>query len=159
MSDWTVVPKGGGSRGKVPAQQPRQPQPAAQNLEAGAGAGVPFDGAFDPIFSVDILICVDLEATCDEDDGDYKSVIPRDQQEIIEFPFVAIDVASGSILQTVQQYIAPQNTPVTSFCTNLTGITDETLANGTTLAAAVARIDAYAVELAAAGKTFCLVAH
>ena len=103
MSDWTVVPKGGGSRGKVPAQQPRQPQPAAQNLEAGAGAGVPFDGAFDPIFSVDILICVDLEATCDEDDGDYKSVIPRDQQEIIEFPFVAIDVASGSIMQTVQQ--------------------------------------------------------
>lgn len=99
MSDWTVVPKGGGSRGKVPAQQPRQPQPAAQNLEAGAGAGVPFDA----IFSVDILICVDLEATCDEDDGDYKSVIPRDQQEIIEFPFVAIDVASGSILQTVQQ--------------------------------------------------------
>lgn len=101
MSDWTVVPKGGGSRGKVPAHQPRQPQPAAQKLEAGAGAA--FDGAFDPIFSVDILICVDLEATCDEDDGDYKSVIPRDQQEIIEFPFVAIDVASGSILQTVQQ--------------------------------------------------------
>lgn len=60
---------------------------------------------------------------------------------------------------THSRYIAPQNTPVTSFCTNLTGITDETLANGTTLAAAVARIDAYAVELAAAGKTFCLVAH
>ena len=143
---WTVI-KGGGRA--APAGKPVVP-PVLR--KSGSAAG-------DAVFNVDVIVCIDLEATCDEDSGDYKSVIPRDQQEIVEFPFVAIDVATGSILATVQQYIRPENTPITTFCTNLTGITSATLAGGVTLAAAVARVEAYAAELTAAGKTFAICTH
>lgn len=133
------------------------------------GVGVPFDTMVHQsqrqskaaVLQVDVLICIDVEATCDEDDQStgYKAAFTKDQQEIIELPFVAIDVASGSILHTEQQYITPEHTPLTPFCTKLTGITAAKLANGVTLEAAVARVDAYIAELTAAGQSFCFVAH
>jgi hypothetical protein len=55
------------------------------------------------------LICIDFEATCDELSKEHTELlVTRDDQEIIELPFVVLDVATGSIEHKTQTYIKPQ---------------------------------------------------
>ena len=65
-----------------------------EQLEGTAG------GATEPLYPpYDVLICVDFEATCDElQNGRTELLVTRDQQEIIEFPWVVLDTASLEVL-------------------------------------------------------------
>lgn len=67
---------------------------------------------------------VDLEATCDRGS---ERVIGREDHEVIEFPFVLYDLEKRTILSEKQVYVKPVNTIITKFCTDLTGITQETV--------------------------------
>eukprot|EP00760_Papus_ankaliazontas_P021781 PhM_4_TR18736/c0_g1_i2/m.65805 len=68
------------------------------------------------------FVVLDFEATCEAD----KS--KQSPQEIIEFPSVLVEAATGDIIATFQQYVRPVKKPTLStFCTDLTGITQDTV--------------------------------
>jgi inhibitor of KinA sporulation pathway (predicted exonuclease) len=74
-------------------------------------------------------ICIlDFEATCWEYDNENN-----DKREIIEFPSVLYQVNDNKIaifISEFQEYVRPTINPVlSSFCTDLTGITQETVNN------------------------------
>lgn len=79
------------------------------------------------------FVCVlDFEATCEDN-------CPGYQNEIIEFPAVLLKMQDGNLLKVseFQQYIKPTINPVlTKFCTELTGITQDMVDHGVTLAEA-----------------------
>lgn len=72
------------------------------------------------------IIVLDFESTCWKD--------KKGLQEIIEFPCVLLDVGCCKIVSEFQQYVQPQEQPVlSSFCTELTGITQNQVDNGVPL--------------------------
>jgi ERI1 exoribonuclease 3 len=76
------------------------------------------------------FVCVlDFEASCDDKNLEF-------QNEIIEFPSVLLQYTEGNDLVEIsrfQEYIAPVKNPkLTKFCTELTGITQETVDAGKT---------------------------
>ncbi|KAH7107021.1 exonuclease RNase T and DNA polymerase III [Auriculariales sp. MPI-PUGE-AT-0066] len=72
------------------------------------------------------LAILDFEATCD--DGRVPSFNSR-KQEIIEFPVLVYNIASRQVEHTFHSYIRPILQPeLTPFCTELTGIQQETVA-------------------------------
>eukprot|EP00123_Amoebidium_parasiticum_P021308 comp65282_c0_seq1/m.47982 comp65282_c0_seq1/g.47982 ORF comp65282_c0_seq1/g.47982 comp65282_c0_seq1/m.47982 type:complete len:297 (-) comp65282_c0_seq1:177-1067(-) len=76
----------------------------------------------------DYLMVLDFEAVCFPD-GEPK---PK-PQEIIEWPTLALNLKTLSVEQTFHVYIKPQVYPtLTPFCTELTGITQETVDSGST---------------------------
>ncbi|XP_015605400.1 ERI1 exoribonuclease 3 [Cephus cinctus] len=67
------------------------------------------------------LLVLDLECTCDKD----KEIVP---QEIIELPCVAIRIKDWKVQDVFHEYIKPRFHPtLTPFCTELTGIMQETV--------------------------------
>ena len=69
------------------------------------------------------LLVVDLEATCSEDD-----TISRSNMEIIEIGAAIVCCSNLEIVDTFQVYVRPVVTPMlTGFCTELTGIEQETV--------------------------------
>lgn len=67
------------------------------------------------------LLVLDFEATCDRN----QLLIP---QEIIEFPCVVVRTQDWKITNSFHKYIKPRIHPqLTSFCTELTGIMQETV--------------------------------
>ncbi|PAV58666.1 hypothetical protein WR25_10048 [Diploscapter pachys] len=76
----------------------------------------------------DYLLVLDFEATCIEH-GKIQPV-----QEIIEFPVIAIKTDGWKETAIFHQYVKPTvNSTLTTFCTSLTGIIQETVDNGKTL--------------------------
>lgn len=71
------------------------------------------------------FVVVDLEATCWENDGEFQ----RANSEVIEIGAVSF-TEDNPQERTLQLYIKPTKHPVlTDYCTNLTGITQETVDN------------------------------
>lgn len=69
----------------------------------------------------DYFLLLDLEATCDA--GDKKIIT-----EIIEFPVLLVDGQSLEEVDRFHEFVKPRVTPVlTPFCTQLTGITQQTV--------------------------------
>jgi inhibitor of KinA sporulation pathway (predicted exonuclease) len=101
----------------------------------------------------DYLVVVDFEATCDEGENPQ---VTRANQEIIEFPWygfsvcrvvvnvmtrVVVDTIHGQMVDSRQIYVKPEwSKSLTPFCTQLTGITNEMLANAGTLRDAVQQV-------------------
>lgn len=76
---------------------------------------------------IDYLCILDFEATCDTGEKPCP-------QEIIEFPVLLVDAASGEIIDTFHHYIKPDVHPTLSqFCTELTGIEQEIVDQGVSL--------------------------
>lgn len=77
-----------------------------------------------------ILIFLDFEATCDENVKNYPN-------EIIEFPMIATIINNENIEvneDIFHQYVKPIiNSTLTTFCKNLTGITQEKVDSSSTL--------------------------
>jgi inhibitor of KinA sporulation pathway (predicted exonuclease) len=99
---------------------------------------------------------LDFEWTCD--DGEDRQV-HSNEGEIIEFAFVVFDVKLGRDVCEGQYYCKPQRTQVTEYCTDLTGISEETLKGAGSLGDA---LDAFEFELDRAGLTgrrCCAVTH
>ncbi|KAL6639125.1 hypothetical protein ACP70R_022855 [Stipagrostis hirtigluma subsp. patula] len=90
----------------------------------------------------DHFVVVDFEATCDKDARIYP-------QEIIEFPAVLVDAATGCLLSAFRTDVRPRHHPrLTAFCAGLTGIRQDQVDGGVDLREALAMHDAW---LAAAG--------
>lgn len=69
----------------------------------------------------DYLVVLDFEATCEKNDTKWVN-------EIIEWPSVLIDCNEMTIKDQIQIYVKPRNRPtLTEFCTELTGIRQETI--------------------------------
>eukprot|EP00842_Homolaphlyctis_polyrhiza_P003255 jgi/Hompol1/3930/HPOL_006826-RA len=68
----------------------------------------------------DVYLVCDIEATCIETSSfDFEN-------EIIEFPVIAISGATMETIDVFHRYVRPQLRPILSdFCKNLTGITQE----------------------------------
>ncbi|EES18178.1 ERI1 exoribonuclease 2 [Sorghum bicolor] len=83
----------------------------------------------------DFFVVIDFEATCQEGSVIYP-------QEIIEFPSVLVDGATGRTLSTFRTYVRPRHHPrLTDFCRDLTGITQGDVDAGVTLAEALGMHD------------------
>jgi len=74
------------------------------------------------------MVIIDLEATCDKP-------MPFWQSEIIQVGVCLLNLQSLKITKSRQILVKPERTPITGFCTTLTGITPELVAReGITLA-------------------------
>uniref|UniRef100_A0A453EJU8 Exonuclease domain-containing protein n=1 Tax=Aegilops tauschii subsp. strangulata TaxID=200361 RepID=A0A453EJU8_AEGTS len=92
----------------------------------------------------DFFLVVDFEATCQKDARIYP-------QEIIEFPAVLVDAATGRLESAFRRYIRPKHHPVlTQFCRDLTGIRQEDVDGGVDLGQALRLHDAW-LEAATTG--------
>ncbi|TVU39574.1 hypothetical protein EJB05_13000, partial [Eragrostis curvula] len=90
----------------------------------------------------DHLVVVDFEATCEENARIYP-------QEIIEFPAVLVNAATGLLVSEFRTYVRPRHHPrLTAFCTKLTGIQQDQVDGGVEISEALAKHDAW---LAASG--------
>lgn len=71
------------------------------------------------MFYSDRVIVIDIEATCWE-----NNIPPKGQQmDIIEIGICNLIIESGEIIDKQSIYILPERSEISSFCTNLTGIT------------------------------------
>lgn len=65
-------------------------------------------------------------------------------QEIIEFPVVVIDVKQKKVVAEFQTYVKPTIHPeLTTFCTELTGITQEQVNGGIPIRDAIDRVHTF----------------
>lgn len=88
------------------------------------------------------LVIVDLEATCDTDQR-----ISRTAMEIIEIGAVRVDLSIMEIVDRFQSYVRPTITPrLTTFCTELTGITQTQVDAAPWFPEACARYSAWLAE-------------
>ncbi|WP_164659233.1 3'-5' exonuclease, partial [Pseudomonas viridiflava] len=73
------------------------------------------------------LLCIDLEATCDEDakpgEPPRHLIVPREDMEAIEIGLAVVDLSSLQLVDQFQSFIRPSLHPVlTDFCRRLTTI-------------------------------------
>ncbi|MGA8134220.1 MAG: 3'-5' exonuclease [Pseudomonas gingeri] len=81
----------------------------------------------DALSPVRFLLCVDLEATCDEVPQGAatgtKLLVEPDQMETIEIGLVVLDLNSLEVVDEFQSFVRPTINPtLTAFCTTLTSI-------------------------------------
>ncbi|KAH3805717.1 3'-5' exoribonuclease 1-like [Dreissena polymorpha] len=85
----------------------------------------------------DYLAVIDFEATCEENYPSYR-------HEIIEFPVVLVDVDKMEIVAKFQEYVRPLLNPkLSSFCTSLTGITQEKVDQADPFVDVLAKVEAW----------------
>ena len=74
----------------------------------------------------DFMLCIDLEATCDEliESEDPRAlIVSPDEMETIEIGLAVIDLRRMETVEMFQRYVRPVLHPtLTDFCTNLTSI-------------------------------------
>uniref|UniRef100_A0A3Q1C3I6 ERI1 exoribonuclease 2 n=1 Tax=Amphiprion ocellaris TaxID=80972 RepID=A0A3Q1C3I6_AMPOC len=79
------------------------------------------------------LVVIDFESTCWREKNNYS-------QEIIEFPAVLLNTATGQVESEFHTYVQPQEHPILSeFCTELTGITQTQVEAGIPLQICLSR--------------------
>eukprot|EP00455_Lapot_gusevi_P040929 TRINITY_DN4689_c0_g2_i3.p1 TRINITY_DN4689_c0_g2~~TRINITY_DN4689_c0_g2_i3.p1 ORF type:complete len:343 (+),score=21.65 TRINITY_DN4689_c0_g2_i3:67-1095(+) len=104
----------------------------------------------------DYLVVVDFEATCDDQ---CPPAVMRETQEIIEFPWVVIDVKNCSIIDQKQHYVRPTINPkLTTFCSKFTGIEQSQVDNAEELPQVIATFRDYLQTSFASDQTYCLLA-
>ena len=81
-------------------------------------------------YTTDIVV-IDLEATCPVEDQGNNSV---ERSSIIEIGAVRLDRKSLEITDTFSELIRPEDHPIVSFITDITGITPEMVADKDTFA-------------------------
>jgi inhibitor of KinA sporulation pathway (predicted exonuclease) len=132
-----------------------------------SSCGVPSTSQVNEDQGYEYLVVIDFEATCDNGASPTIS-LSRNNQEMIEFPFVLVHVdtpsekdntQSAHVLHSEQHYVLPEySSQLTPFCTELTGITDETLKeHGKPLWKVIKHFDKF-VEEHLKDKKFCIIA-
>ena len=81
-------------------------------------------------YTTDIVV-IDLEATCPAEDQGNNSI---ERSSIIEIGAVRLDRKSLEITDTFSELIRPEDHPIVSFITDITGITPEMVADKDTFA-------------------------
>lgn len=85
------------------------------------------------------IYVIDFEATCN---GNQQE--PLKPQEIIEFPCVKVDTRTFKKVATFHEYVRPVQHPnLTHFCTDLTGIVQETVEGADDFVQVFARFQAW----------------
>ncbi|KAL0086169.1 hypothetical protein F4703DRAFT_1736736 [Phycomyces blakesleeanus] len=107
------------------------------------------------------LVILNVEATCDENQTNPAAVqVTKENSEIIEFSFVVVDASNMQVLYKEQHYVKPERTPLTTFCTDVTGITWDMLESAGSLKDAISSLDQYiTTEIEGKGLSFCFVTH
>lgn len=116
---------------------------APPSPRGGGGGGGEFDH----------FVVVDFEATCERG----RRIYP---QEIIEFPAVLVDAATGRLVSAFRAYVRPRHHPrLTDFCRELTGIAQGNVDAGVGLAEALLRHDEWlrAAGVVEGGGRFAVV--
>lgn len=93
------------------------------------------------------VLVVDLEATC-TDTEKLKELFPS---EIIEFGMCLLNLNTGELVKK-QIYVKPQLSAVTDFCTQLTGISYETLKSAKYFEQAIEEVKAFITECTTAAS-------
>lgn len=75
------------------------------------------------------LLVIDVEATCW-----LGKTPPGEQSEIIEIGLCRVDLATGELIETCGIWVRPERSTISAFCTELTTITPEMVAGGTSFA-------------------------
>jgi len=87
------------------------------------------------------LVIMDFEATCDYSPHPCVDALSA---EIIEFPWVVFDTSTLSVIDQHQKYIKPLNVNgITPYCKALTGISEDVVQDGSSLADAVSKFNDY----------------
>ncbi|MBE3097623.1 MAG: exonuclease domain-containing protein [Planctomycetes bacterium] len=73
----------------------------------------------------DLIVIVDIEATCWEDDPP-----PGQESEIIEIGVCFLDIQSGERMGRESLLVRPEHSEVSPFCTQVTSITPQRVAQG-----------------------------
>lgn len=104
----------------------------------------------------DVWVCLDFEATCDEGN---PPLVRKDEAELIEFAFAVYDARRDEITHIKQCYCKNVRTPLTEFCTRLTGITPAQLEEAGSLEEALGALTALLETEEFAGRSVCAVTH
>ena len=81
--------------------------------------------------TIDFIAVLDFEATCWEKQEQRPN--PK-VQEIIEFPTLLVDTSNGEIISEFHEYVKPEvHKHLSKFCTDLTGIQQQTVDLGANL--------------------------
>jgi len=104
----------------------------------------------------DVWLCLDFEATCDEGD---PPRVRRDEAELIEFSYAIYDEVLDRVTHTGQHYCRNERTPLTDFCTALTGITRDKLEGAGSLGDALVALQVTLNEEALVSRNCCAVVH
>ena len=119
VGGYVVTPRGGVySPDAFETKNGSPPSPAeASLLKSGTLSTQPYD----------YIGVLDFECTCDAKDDASNPWV----HEIIEWPVVLVDVRTATVADEFHYYIKPQERAIlTSFCTELTGITQAQVDNG-----------------------------
>ncbi|KAI7885726.1 hypothetical protein K492DRAFT_141290, partial [Lichtheimia hyalospora FSU 10163] len=113
------------------------------------------------IIPFDRLIVLNVEATCDENPTNPAAVqVTKENAEIIELSYVVVDTATMETTHQQHIFVRPERTPLTSFCTSITGITWKHLNSAGTFKDAIRELDEYIQqELVAKKLSFCFATH
>ncbi|KAL0140803.1 hypothetical protein V8B55DRAFT_1448050 [Mucor lusitanicus] len=107
----------------------------------------------------DRLILIHLEATCDENPTNPAAVqVTKENSEIIELSFVVVNASNLDVLHKQQIFVKPERTPLTAFCSEVTGIKSSMLETAGSLSDAIATLDNY-IQHHVEPATFCFVTH
>jgi inhibitor of KinA sporulation pathway (predicted exonuclease) len=99
------------------------------------------------------LLVLDFEAQC----RDRPEPAPQ-PQEIIEFPIVVVEVATGNVVDEYHTYVRPTAHPkLYPFCTQLTGITQAQVDSGVTIDEALDRAADFAAKYDEYPNRACIV--
>ncbi|KAK9446963.1 ribonuclease H-like domain-containing protein [Limtongia smithiae] len=87
------------------------------------------------------LFCMDIEAT-------FEPEVPfsRGTHEVIELPCVLVDLARLEIVDEFHTFVRPTIAPLTSACTELTGITTEMLSTSPSFREAMRMLDGFILK-------------
>lgn len=97
------------------------------------------------------FVVIDFEATCDKDRNPHP-------QEIIEFPSVLVNSATGQLEASFQTYVRPTyNQHLTEFCKELTGIQQIQVDRGVPLSEALLMHDKWLEDKGIKHKNFAVV--
>ena len=106
--------------------------------------------------SFDFLVVMDLQVTTLQE---ADAAGEEGYQEVIEFPWIVIDVAQKTIVESKVLYVKPECcTELGERCKALTGLDDATLASGNSLHSCVMEFNDYLYkEFTSQNLDFCLL--
>ncbi|KAI8335523.1 hypothetical protein BC941DRAFT_71703 [Chlamydoabsidia padenii] len=107
------------------------------------------------------LVLINLEVTCDENPTNPAAVqVTKENAEIIQLSFAIVNASNMELLKHQVIHVKPERTPLTQFCTQITGITSDTLASAGTLKEAIELLDkTIQSDILDNQLDFCLVTH
>lgn len=123
--------------------------------------GMPLSQPRKAVVPFDRFIILNVEATCDFNPTNRAAVqVTKENAETIELAFAVMDVESGQVVHKQRILVKPERTPLTRFCTEITGIAPSDLEDAGDLWNAIQQLDSYIQEeMVSKNLRYCLVTH